>query len=119
MRLAGLRECGVCCEVMEEDGTMMRTPNLWKLAGKYGLKFITIKELQDYCRIHEKHVSQEACADLPTKYGHFRICGYVNDISREHHVALVKGEIGDGEDVLSQRKRIRSRAASVRRASDH
>ena len=60
---------------MEEDGTMMRTPNLWKLAGKYGLKFITIKELQDYCRIHEKHVSQEACADLPTKYGHFRICG--------------------------------------------
>ena len=100
MRLAGLREGGVCCEVMEEDGTMMRTPNLWKLAGKYGLKFITIKELQDYCRIHEKHVSQEACADLPTKYGHFRICGYVNDITGEHHVALVKGEIGDGEDVL-------------------
>lgn len=53
MRLAGLKECGVCCEVMEEDGTMMRTPNLWKLAEKYGLKFITIKELQDYCRIHE------------------------------------------------------------------
>ena len=48
MRLAGLQECGVCCEVMEEDGTMMRTPNLWKLADKYGLKFITIKELKDY-----------------------------------------------------------------------
>ena len=100
MRLAGLKEVGLCCEIMREDGTMMRTPNLWKLAGKYGLKFITIKELQDYCRIHEKHVSQEACADLPTKYGHFRICGYVNDITGEHHVALVKGEIGDGEDVL-------------------
>ena len=100
MRLAGLQECGVCCEVMEEDGTMMRTPNLWKLADKYGLKFITIKELQDYCRIHEKHVLREARAKLPTQYGQFNICGYVNDITGEHHVALVKGEIGDGEDVL-------------------
>lgn len=53
MRLAGLSECGVCCEIMEEDGTMMRTTNLWKLAKEYGLKFITIKELQDYCRVHE------------------------------------------------------------------
>lgn len=100
MRLAGLSECGVCCEIMEEDGTMMRTGNLWKLAKKYGLKFITIKELQDYCRIHEKHAVQEACADMPTQYGHFKIYGYVNDITGEHHVALVKGEIGDGEDVL-------------------
>ena len=100
MRLAGLQECGVCCEVMEDDGTMMRTPNLWKLADKYGLKFITIKELQDYCRIHEKHVLREARAKLPTQYGQFNICGYVNDITGEHHVALVKGEIGDGEDVL-------------------
>ena len=100
MRLAGLQECGVCCEVMEEDGTMMRTPNLWKLAEKYGLKFITVKELQDYCRVHEKHVAREACAELPTQYGHFQICGYVNDLTGEHHVALVKGEIGDGEDVL-------------------
>lgn len=100
MRLAGLSECGVCCEIMEEDGTMMRTTNLWKLAKEYGLKFITIKELQDYCRVHEKHVVQEACADMPTQYGHFKIYGYVNDITGEHHVALVKGGIGDGEDVL-------------------
>ena len=100
MRLAGLKECGVCCEVMEDDGTMMRTPNLWKLAEKYNLKFITIKQLQDYCRVHEKHVVQEACADMPTQYGHFQIYGYVNDITGEHHVALVKGEIGDGKDVL-------------------
>lgn len=100
MRLAGLKECGVCCEIMEDDGTMMRTPNLWKLAKKHNLKFITIKDLQDYLRIHEKHVVQEACADMPTKYGHFRIYGYVNDITGEHHVALVKGEIGDGKDVL-------------------
>lgn len=100
MRLAGLTECGVCCEVMEEDGTMMRTPNLWKLGGRHGLKFITIKDLQDYCRIHEKHVRREACADMPTRYGHFRIYGYVNDITGEHHVALVKGAIGDGENLL-------------------
>lgn len=99
-RLAGLKECGICCEIMEEDGTMMRTKNLWKLAKEHGLKFITIKELQDYCRIHEKHVVREACADMPTQYGHFQIYGYINDISGEHHVALVKGEIGDGENVL-------------------
>lgn len=100
MRLAGLAECGVCCEIMEDDGTMMRTPNLWKMAEQYGLKFITIKDLQNYCRIHEKHVVCEASADMPTKYGHFRIYGYVNDITGEHHVALVKGDIGDGEGVL-------------------
>lgn len=100
MRLAGLKECGICCEIMEEDGTMMRTSNLWKLAEKYQLKFITIKALQDYIRLHEKHVIQEACAKMPTKYGDFQIYGYVNDITGEHHVALVKGEIGDGEDVL-------------------
>ena len=100
MRLAGLKECGVCCEIMEDDGTMMQTPNLWKMAKKYELKFITIKDLQNYCRIHEKHVVREACADMPTKYGHFRLYGYINDITGEHHVALVKGEIGDGENIL-------------------
>lgn len=100
MRLAGLKQCGVCCEIMREDGTMMRTPELWELAEKYQLKFITINALQDYCRIHEKHVSREACADFPNKYGHFKICGYVNDITGEHHVALIKGDIGDGKNVL-------------------
>lgn len=100
MRLAGLKQCGVCCEIMRDDGTMMRTPELWELAKKYNLKFITIKSLQDYCRIHEKHVIREACADFPNKYGHFKIYGYVNDITGEHHVALVKGDIGDGKDVL-------------------
>ncbi len=100
MRLAGLKECGICCEIMEDDGTMMRTPHLWKLAEKYQLKFITIKALQDYCRIHEKHVVQEASARMPTKYGDFQIYGYVNDITGEHHVALVKGDLGDGENIL-------------------
>ena len=100
MRLAGLKECGICCEIMEDDGTMMRTPNLWKLAKEHNLKFITIKELQDYLRVHEKHVHQEASAKMPTLYGDFQIYGYVNDITKEHHVALVKGDIGDGKEVL-------------------
>lgn len=100
MRLAGLKQCGVCCEVMEADGTMMKTENLWKLAEKCNLKYITIRDLQNYCRLNEKHVVREACADMPTKYGHFKIYGYVNDVTGEHHVALVKGDLGDGENVL-------------------
>ncbi len=100
LRLAGMTQCGVCCEIMDDDGTMMRTPKLWELAKKYDMKFITIKELQDYLRIHEKHVVCEARAKMPTKYGDFDMYGYINDITGEHHVALVKGDIGDGEDVL-------------------
>ena len=99
-RLAGLKECGICCEIMEDDGTMMQTPRLWELAEKYNMKFITIKDLQDYCRVHDKHVIQEAKAKLPTEFGEFDIYGYVNDITGEHHVALVKGNIGDGENIL-------------------
>ncbi len=100
MRLAGLKECGLCCEIMAEDGTMMRTPELWKVAKEHNLKFITIHDLQNYCRRHEKHVHCEAAANLPTPYGEFKVYGYVNDITGEHHVALVKGEIGDGKDIL-------------------
>ena len=99
-RLAGLKECGICCEIMEDDGTMMQTPRLWELAEKYNMKFITIKDLQDYCRVHDKHVVQEAKAKLPTEFGEFDIYGYINDITGEHHVALVKGDIGDGENIL-------------------
>ncbi len=100
MRLAGLKECGLCCEIMADDGTMMRTPQLQLLAKELDMVFITIKDLQDYLRLHDKHVVQEACAKLPTAYGDFKIYGYINDITGEHHVALVKGEIGDGKDVL-------------------
>lgn len=100
MRHAGLKECGLCCEIMDDDGTMMRGEKLWELAKKYDLKFITIKSLQDYCRIHDNHVKSEAVAKMPTEYGDFVIHGYVNDITGEHHIALVKGDIGDGEDIL-------------------
>ena len=100
MRLAGLKECGLCCEIMREDGTMMRTPELFQLAEKYDLKFITIKEIQDYRKKNEKLVDCEAVTNLPTKYGSFKAYGYVNKLNGEHHVALVKGDIGDGKDVL-------------------
>lgn len=100
MRLAGLKECGLCCEIMREDGTMMRTPELFELAEKYDLKFITIKEIQDYRKKNEKLVDCEAVTNLPTKYGSFKAYGYVNKLNGEHHVALVKGDIGDGRDVL-------------------
>ena len=99
-RLAGLSECGLCCEIMADDGTMMRKDQLWQVAKKFNFKFITIKALQDYLRVHEKHVVQEAKAKLPTEYGDFDIYGYVNDLTGEHHVALVRGDIGDGENVL-------------------
>lgn len=100
MKLAGLKECGLCCEIMRDDGTMMRTPELMELAEKYNLKFITIKALQEYRKVHDKLVEQMAAVKMPTKYGEFRAYGYVNKLNGEHHVALVKGDIGDGEDVL-------------------
>ena len=99
-RLAGLKECGLCCEIMREDGTMMRTPELMEIAEKWDIKFITIKDLQNYRKIHEPLVERMAAVDLPTKYGEFKAYGFVNKLNGEHHVALVKGEIGDGKDVL-------------------
>lgn len=100
LRLAGLQPCGLCCEIMAENGKMMRTQELHAFAEKYGLVFITIHDLQDYCRRHEKHVVHMAAAKLPTRYGNFQIHGYVNNLTGEHHIALVKGEIGDGKNLL-------------------
>ena len=99
-RLAGLKECGLCCEIMREDGTMMRTPELMELAKQWDLKFITIQDLQNYRKCHEKLVEQVAVTKMPTKYGNFMAYGYVNQLNGEHHISLVKGEIGDGKDVL-------------------
>ena len=99
-RLAGLKEVGLCCEVMRDDGTMMRTTELYELAKELDMKFITIKDLQNYRKRHEKHVERVADVSLPTKYGDFRAYGFINKLNGEHHVALVKGEIGDGQDVL-------------------
>ena len=99
-RLAGLKECGLCCEIMREDGTMMRTPELMELAKRWNIRFITIEALQNYRKCHEQLIDRVTVTDLPTKYGSFRAYGYVNRLNGEHHVALVKGEIGNGTDVL-------------------
>lgn len=99
-RLAGLKECGLCCEIMREDGTMMRTPELMGLAKKWNMKFITIRDLQNYRKCHETLIDQKAAVKLPTKYGDFMAYGFVNRLNGEHHVALVKGDIGDGKNVL-------------------
>ena len=100
MRLSGLKECGLCCEIMRDDGTMMRTPELIEIAKKWNLKFITIKDLQDYRKKNEVLVECEAKTKMPTKYGQFQAYGYINKLNGEHHVALVKGDIGDGKDLL-------------------
>ncbi|MCM1227525.1 MAG: bifunctional 3,4-dihydroxy-2-butanone-4-phosphate synthase/GTP cyclohydrolase II [Clostridium sp.] len=100
LKLAGLKPCGLCCEIMREDGTMMRTPELIEMAEKFGLKFITIKALQRYRKVHDKLVECAAVTKMPTKYGKFKAYGYLNKLNGEHHVALVKGDIGDGENIL-------------------
>lgn len=100
LRLAGLKQVGLCCEIMREDGTMMRTAELVELAGRFGIKIFAISDLIAYRKRHEKLVERVADVHLPTRYGDFRALGYVNRLNGEHHVALVKGDIGAGEDVL-------------------
>lgn len=100
MRLAGLAGCGLCCEIMREDGQMMRTPELMEVAKRWNLKFITIHQLVEYRKKFDSLVNCVASPLMPTEYGEFRAYGYVNQLNGEHHVALVKGEIGDGKDIL-------------------
>ena len=99
-RLAGLTEIGLCCEIMADDGTMMRKTQLIDFAKEHNLTFITIKELQAYRRGHDKFMERVSKAKLPTKYGEFDIYGYKNTINGNQHVALVKGNVADGEPVL-------------------
>lgn len=100
MRIAGLEECGLCCEIMREDGDMMRTSELIGFAREYGLKIITVEDLIQYRKHHEKWVEKASDAAFPTRYGNFRICGYVNKVTGEHHVAVIKGDITTDEPVL-------------------
>ena len=100
MRLAGLKECGLCCEIMKDDGTMARKDDLVEFAKVHGLKISTIEKLVQYRKEHEVFVECVAKAKLPTKYGEFTICGYINKLNGEHHVALTMGDIADGEPVL-------------------
>ena len=100
MRIAGLKECGLCCEIMKDDGTMMRKNDLIELARKWNLKFITIKAIQEYRKRHDNLVECVAVTRMPTKYGEFMAHCYVNKLNGEHHVAIVKGDVSDGKPVL-------------------
>jgi 3,4-dihydroxy 2-butanone 4-phosphate synthase/GTP cyclohydrolase II len=99
-RIAGLYPAGVICEIMNEDGTMARVPELAKFARKHALLMITIADLIQYRMRTERLVRRIATAELPTAHGAFRIYAYENLIDNETHVALVRGDIGDGENVL-------------------
>jgi 3,4-dihydroxy 2-butanone 4-phosphate synthase/GTP cyclohydrolase II len=100
MRLAGLKEVGLCCEIMKDDGMMARKDDLIAFAKKHGLKIGTIYDLKKYRERTEKLVECVANAKLPTKYGNFRIYGYINQLNGEHHVALVMGDVTDEKPVL-------------------
>lgn len=100
MRLAGLKPAGLCCEIMREDGTMMRTTELLEFADEKDLTVITIADLIKYRLKNESLVRREADAKLPTKYGNFEIYGYENVLNGDHHVALVMGDVANGEPVL-------------------
>lgn len=98
--LAGLKPVGLCCEIMREDGTMMRTTELLQFAERLGITVITIADLVKYRLERESLIEKEAMAKLPTKYGEFQIHGYVNKLNGEHHVALTMGDVSDGGPVL-------------------
>ncbi|RGX07169.1 bifunctional 3,4-dihydroxy-2-butanone-4-phosphate synthase/GTP cyclohydrolase II [Paraclostridium sordellii] len=99
-RLAGLEPAGVICEIMSKDGTMARTTELMEFAKKHNLKIITIADLVDYRRTRENLVERVVEVNMPTKYGDFKMYGFINKLNGEHHVALVKGEIDENEPVL-------------------
>ena len=101
-RLAGLKECGLCCEIMRDDGTMMRGAEAGDFARKHGLVIVSVRDLQSYRKRNEVFVSRVTESVLPTKFGTFKIYGYVNRLNGEHHVALVKGDMGDGKNVLTR-----------------
>lgn len=100
MRLCGLKECGLCCEIMKDDGTMMHLKELEEMAKKHNLVLITIKDLKEYRKKHEKLIERFIETNMPTKYGVFKVYGYINKLNGEHHVALVKGDISGDTPVL-------------------
>ncbi|MDU7030519.1 bifunctional 3,4-dihydroxy-2-butanone-4-phosphate synthase/GTP cyclohydrolase II [Robinsoniella peoriensis] len=100
MRLAELKECGLCCEIMNDDGSMMRSHDLLKFAEQYQIPCITIKDLQEYRKINEKLAECVSITKMPTRYGDFMAHCYVNKLNQEHHIALVIGNIADEKEVL-------------------
>jgi 3,4-dihydroxy 2-butanone 4-phosphate synthase / GTP cyclohydrolase II len=99
-RLAGLNPSGVICEVMNDDGTMARVPDLERYCHKHGLKMVTVADLIAYRRRNDKLIERVVEAGLPTKFGDFTVIGFRSLVDDKHHVAMVKGEIDGHEDVL-------------------
>src|ERR671936_297782 len=99
-RLAGLTPAGVICEVMNDDGTMARVPDLVGYCGRHGLKMITVADLIAYRRRHDKLIERVASAHMPTEYGDFEVVGFRSLVDTKHHVAMVKGEVDGRENVL-------------------
>ncbi|MEI7491191.1 MAG: bifunctional 3,4-dihydroxy-2-butanone-4-phosphate synthase/GTP cyclohydrolase II [Bacteroidota bacterium] len=99
-KMAGFYPAGVICEIMNEDGSMARVPELMEYIKKHKLKIITIKDLIDYRRQTEKIIAREAVVQMPTKYGEFIAYSYESKITGENHLALVRGKVDDGEPVL-------------------
>lgn len=108
VKLAGLKECGLCCEIMREDGEMMRTTELKKFAKLHDLKIITIADLVEYRKSKEETLNKEKLVEkvvetkLPTRYGEFRVYGFIDNKTGEHHLALVMGDISKEESVLTR-----------------
>ena len=98
--MAGFRPVGLRCGILDENGCVAKTPQLMEFSKKHDIKIITIADMIQYRRNTETFVSCEAEAEFPTHYGHFRIFGYVNKLNGEHHVAIVKGDVANGEPVL-------------------
>ncbi|CAM2848078.1 bifunctional 3,4-dihydroxy-2-butanone-4-phosphate synthase/GTP cyclohydrolase II [Hathewaya histolytica] len=101
-KLAGLKPSGVICEIMNEDGTMARTKQLMKFAKAHNLKIVTIADLVNYRKKREKLIERVVETKMPTKYGDFKLYGFINKLNGEHHVALVKGDIKSGDSILTR-----------------
>lgn len=100
MRLAGLKKCGLCCEIMADNGKMMSRPQLVQFAEHYDIPYITIRELQEYRKAFDPLTECVAVTELPTIYGSFKAHCYINKLNGEHHIALVLGDIAHRENVL-------------------
>ena len=99
-RLAGVTPAGVICEIMNDDGTMARVPDLVPYCARHGLKMITVADLIAYRRLHDKLVERVVTTDLPTAFGDFKVVGYRSLVDDKHHVAMVKGDVDGASDVL-------------------
>lgn len=101
-RLSGLQSSGVICEIINEDGTMARVPELLEFSKKHNLKMITIKDLIEYRMKKDLYMEKISESAMPTEYGNFRLIGYLNKKNNEHHVALVLGDVLNSENVLTR-----------------